>query len=334
MIVLCFSVSVMAFSLSLFIIMFSLVDSSLAQGKTVPGGYMEVVWGVVAAAGGAALASLILAVVLLWRLRRITDAEVRSGVAPLLLLLATIVGLCTLTATYLLDHNEYVCIARRALWGPLFALCFACLIIQGVQLCWLARGTQSPRRCCIVGLAVALAIMDPEWILLINVVHQGRPACQYEALDFILGCTYLLGLLLLAAACSLCMKKLQAKWRAAWLLATCMSSTLLWAGWMTFHLHGKVALGLTDWDDPVQAVVLVAQAWLLLLLHAAPETHAYLRPSPPCPREASNSGAACPGGHQNGNRDNSVEQPIDLVVIVNEEAVSVASHSAANAHTH
>uniref|UniRef100_A0A3B3RT38 G protein-coupled receptor, class C, group 5, member Ba n=1 Tax=Paramormyrops kingsleyae TaxID=1676925 RepID=A0A3B3RT38_9TELE len=250
---------------------------------------LDAVWGVAAeaAAGGAALASLVMVLVLLCRLRRIAEPEKRSGVAPLLLLLAAIVGLCALSFAYLIELDERLCIIRRSLWGALFAMCFACLVTQGVRLRRLVRGARSPGGCALAGLAVGLAtvqgIIAAEWILL-TVVRQGQQACQYQPLDFALACTYVLVLLvasLVAAACGLCGEQSQWKCNAAWLLATCIASVLLWAAWLIFYLYGNVALGLSStWDDPAQAVVLVAQAWLLLLLHAVPEAHACLRPAP------------------------------------------------------
>ncbi|XP_023663247.1 G-protein coupled receptor family C group 5 member B-like [Paramormyrops kingsleyae] len=249
---------------------------------------LDAVWGVAvaSAAGGAALASMILALVLLCRLRKIMQDH--SRVAPLLLLLAAVIGLCGLSIAFLIERNEPLCIARRAFWGVLSSLSFACLVAQCVRLHRLARGARSPSGGALVGLAVALAVLDPEWMTLTE-MPQGLEACQYKPLDLTVACTYVLVLLLSAlvgAAYGLCRGQPQLRRSAVWLLLTCLASALLWAAWLTFFLYGSAELGLSSiWDDRAQAVVLVAQSWLLLLLHAAPEAHATLQ-SPLRIREA------------------------------------------------
>uniref|UniRef100_A0A3B3T5B5 Uncharacterized protein n=1 Tax=Paramormyrops kingsleyae TaxID=1676925 RepID=A0A3B3T5B5_9TELE len=108
---------------------------------------------------------------------------------------------------------------------------------------------------------MALAVVDPEWILLAT-VSEAQPVCEYQPLDFVLACSYMRVLLLAALVAG----------------PNGCSSVPLWATWMTFHLYGNAALGLSSTcDDRVQAAVLVAQAWLLQLLHANPESHATLR---------------------------------------------------------
>ncbi|XP_048859975.1 G-protein coupled receptor family C group 5 member B-like [Brienomyrus brachyistius] len=244
---------------------------------------LDAVWGlvVVVAAAAAALASLILLLVVLCLLRKITEAEERSGVAPLLLLLAAIFGLCGLSLGYIAEQQESLCFARRVLRGVLLAICNTCLVFHGLRLRRLGQGAHSPSTGQLMGLAVALAVLDPEWILLAT-MSTCQPACEYQPLDFALATTYVLVLLLAAlvgAACSLWRQQPRWRCRTAWLLITCLASVLLWVAWITFCLYGNAALGLSPtWDNRVQAVVLLAQAWLLILLHAAPEVHATLRP--------------------------------------------------------
>ncbi|KAG7491406.1 hypothetical protein MATL_G00003340 [Megalops atlanticus] len=223
---------------------------------------LEAVWGVVleAVAGGGVAAALLLAAALLARLRAVEEAEKRSGVAPLLLLLLGLVGLFGLSFAYLIEKDEPLCVARRALWGVLFALCFSCLLAQGVR-----------------------GIVAAEWLLL-TVVREGQPACQYLPLDFALACSYVLALLLAALAASalaLCGKERRWKCNGLWLFISCLMSALLWAAWLAFYLYGNSALGRApDWDEPALAVALVSQGWLLLLFHAIPEAHFCLRPPP------------------------------------------------------
>ncbi|XP_018598487.2 G protein-coupled receptor, class C, group 5, member Ba isoform X1 [Scleropages formosus] len=295
--------SAMPFSpMFLLLILPALVGCGSSQDKALPRGCgsflqrpytalcdLEVVWGVVveAAAGGGALAALLLGLVLLCRLRRVSEAEKRGGVGPLLLLLLGVVGLCGLSFAYLIERDERLCIVRRALWGVLFALCFSCLLAQGVRLRRLARGGRSPSGCALAGLALGLTLVQgivaAEWLLL-TVARQGQPACHFLPLDFALACSYVLVLLLVAlvaSGCATCGKTRPWRCSGAWLFVSCLASVLLWAAWLGFYLYGNAALGLSsDWDDAAHAVTLVAQAWLLLLLHASPEAHACLRPPP------------------------------------------------------
>ncbi|KAG5832599.1 hypothetical protein ANANG_G00292820 [Anguilla anguilla] len=217
------------------------------------------------AAAVGALAALLLGLVLLGRLRSVTEAEKRSAVGPLLLLLAGVTGLFGLSFAYLLERDERLCVVRRALWG-----------------CW-----AEPGGCALVGAALGLTLVQgmvaAEWLLL-TVLRLGQPACQFQPLDFALACSYVLVLLLAAlgaAALSLCGKERRWRCSGAWLLLVCLASVLLWAAWLGFYLYGNKALGhASDWDDPALAVALVSQGWVLLLLHAVPEAHLCLRPAP------------------------------------------------------
>ncbi|XP_026862388.1 G protein-coupled receptor, class C, group 5, member Ba [Electrophorus electricus] len=248
---------------------------------------LEAVWGVVVEGFAAAgiLTALLLALVLLCRLRSVTEAEKRSGVGPILLLLLGIVGLFGLSFAYLIERNQSLCVVHRALWGVLFSLCFSCMLVQGVRLRRLGRERRSPCGCALTGLALGLAavqgIVAAEWLLL-TVLRHGQQACQYEPLDFALACSYVLVLLiaaLVAAVLAVCSKAQPWRCNAVWLLVSCLLSVLLWATWIGFYVYGNKALEKApEWDDPVLAVALVAQGWLLLLCHAAPEAHVCLRP--------------------------------------------------------
>ncbi|XP_059926338.1 G protein-coupled receptor, class C, group 5, member Ba isoform X2 [Gadus macrocephalus] len=250
---------------------------------------LDAVWGVAveSAAAGGALVSLLLALALLCRLRGIGEAEKRSGVGPLLLLLLGALGLFGLSFAYLVERDESLCVLRRALWGLLFAVCFACLLAQGVRLRRLGGGRRSPGGGALTGLALGLSavqgIIAAEWLLL-TVLREGRAACQYQPVDFSLACSYVLALLLAAlaaAALALCGKARQWRCHAAWLLVTCLLSLLLWAAWVGFYLYGNAWLGRSpEWDEPALAIALVAQGWLLLLFHAIPEAHLCMRPPP------------------------------------------------------
>uniref|UniRef100_A0A672FUM5 G protein-coupled receptor, class C, group 5, member Ba n=1 Tax=Salarias fasciatus TaxID=181472 RepID=A0A672FUM5_SALFA len=250
---------------------------------------LDSIWGVAveSVAAGGALAAILLALVLLCRLRHISEAEKRSGVGPILLLLLGILGLFGLSFAYLIEQDESLCLLRRALWGLLFAVCFSCLLVQGVRLRRLGRERRSPGGCALTGLALGLSavqgIIAAEWLLL-TVLRERRAACQYLPLDFSLACSYVLALLLAAltaASLALCGKTRQWRCNAIWLLVTCLMSLLLWVAWVGFYLYGNAWLGRSpDWNDPALAIALVAQGWLLLIFHAIPESHICLKPPP------------------------------------------------------
>uniref|UniRef100_A0A3Q4I8Z7 G protein-coupled receptor, class C, group 5, member Bb n=1 Tax=Neolamprologus brichardi TaxID=32507 RepID=A0A3Q4I8Z7_NEOBR len=244
---------------------------------------LESVWGVVletvACSGG--LTSVVLAVLLLVKMRSISDPAKRSSLGPLLLLLGTLLGLFTISLAFLVGKNQALCVVRRAFWGPLFALCFSSLLVQGVRLRRLVAGKASPSGSSLAALGLALAlvqgIISAEWVLL-TVVREGHPACEYPPLDFALTCSYTLGLLLIAMGLSLgvvlCGDSEKRKWKcnAIWLVLSSLASALLWVAWLGFYLYG----GNKDakvFDEPALAVALVIQGWLLLLFHAIPETH-------------------------------------------------------------
>lgn len=250
---------------------------------------LDSIWGVAveSVAAGGVLAAILLALVLLCRLRHISEGEKRSGVGPILLLLLGILGLFGLSFAYLIERDESLCLLRRALWGLLFAVCFSCLLVQGVRLRRLGRERRSPGGCALTGLALGLSavqgIIAAEWLLL-TVLREGKAACQYLPLDFALACSYVLALLLAAltaASLALCGKTRQWRCSAIWLLVTCLMSLLLWVAWVGFYLYGNNWLGRSpEWDDPALAIALVAQGWLLLIFHAIPESHVCLRPPP------------------------------------------------------
>lgn len=262
---------------------------------------LESVWGVVleAVACGGAVTALVLALVLLTRLRHVPEPERRSGVGPLLLLLTGTAGLFGLSFAFLVGRGEGLCVVRRGLWGPLFALCFSCLLAQALRLRRLAGGKRSPNGRSLVGLAAALSLVQgviaAEWLLL-TVLREGHAACDYLPLDFTLACSYALGLLLMATGLSLGVllcggdrsETLRRRWRCngVWLFLSCLASLILWSAWLGFYLYNDLVAasplhrGRPDWDEPALAVALVTEGWALLLFHAIPEAHLCLRREP------------------------------------------------------
>ncbi|XP_051559854.1 G-protein coupled receptor family C group 5 member B-like [Myxocyprinus asiaticus] len=260
---------------------------------------LESVWGIVleAIACGGTVSALILIAILLAKLKTVTEPKKRCGVGPLLLLLAGTVGLFSLSLVFLVGRGEVLCVVRRGLWGALFALCFSCLLVQGVRLKKLAMGRQSPTGSCLAGVAFALTtvqgVIAGEWLLL-TVLREGHAACDYLPFDFVLVCSYALALLLVATVLSLAVvlcgggnreesNRKRMKWRCngVWLFLSCLSSLLLWVAWLGLYLYGNAAIVTIakDWDEPALAVALVTEGWVLLLFHAIPEAHLCLRPA-------------------------------------------------------
>lgn len=278
---------------------------------------LEAVWGVVleAVACSGGLTSMALAVLLIVKLRVVSDPARRSGLGPLLLLLGTLLGLFTISMAFLVGKTQVLCVVRRAFWGPLFALCFSCLLVQGVRLRRLVAGKSSPTGSALAALGLALAlvqgIISAEWVLL-TVVREGHPACEYPPLDFALMCSYTLGLLLIAMGLSLGVVLCGGEWaeeagdgreddregenekrswkcNAVWVFLSSLASALLWVAWLGSYLYGSQTLrgkggrekggkrDLRVMDEPALAVALVIQGWILLLLHAIPESHLCLR---------------------------------------------------------
>ncbi|XP_023694785.2 G-protein coupled receptor family C group 5 member B-like [Paramormyrops kingsleyae] len=277
------------------LLIFSLVGCSSAEDEASPRGCghlkrpftalcdLDAVWGVAVAvaAGVAVLASLILALVLLCRLRRITEPEARSGVAPLFLLLATICMISALSFTHIIESQEHVCIARHVLWVVLCVLSIVYKATKGMQL--LRHTNFRALASLVIGLAVVPAMAMLEWILSI-VHHPGQPVCQYQPLHSTLACIYGLALLIalpMTLAGDLSQGQVQMQCRVLWLLFMSCTSGVLWTVWLAYYNYLKKTPGQSSTlEDQLQAEALVVQAWLLLLLHVAPEAHVCLRPPP------------------------------------------------------
>ncbi|XP_041134201.1 G-protein coupled receptor family C group 5 member B-like [Polyodon spathula] len=251
---------------------------------------LEAVWGIVleAVAGAGALTALLLALILLGRLPFITEQDKRSPVGLLLLLLLGVLGLFGLSFTFIIQPDKEVCIARRALWGVLFALCFSCLLAQGWRLRRLVRHGKGPGgwqlSCVALSLTLVQVIIATEWLVL-TVVREEKQACDYQPVDFTLACSYVVVLLATSLALSLfslCGKFRKWKRSGVCLILASSFSVLLWVAWASFYLYGNSALGRSPvWDDPGLAVALVANGWVLLLFHAIPEVHCSVLPAPP-----------------------------------------------------
>ncbi|XP_048844921.1 G-protein coupled receptor family C group 5 member B-like isoform X6 [Brienomyrus brachyistius] len=321
------------------LLIFSLVGHSFAEDEASPRGCgslltrpftklcdLDAVWGVAVAvaAGVAVLASLILALVLLCRLRRITEPEARSGVAPLILLLATTIMLSALSFAHIIESQEHVCIARHVLWGVLSVLSAAYKVTQGMRL--LRHTGFRILASLVIGMAVIPAFAMLEWILAV-VRHPGQPVCQYQPLSIALACIY--GLVLLVAVPitlvgGMAQGESLMRCRMLWLLCMSCTSGGLWAIWVACNHILKMTPGQsTSWEDQLWAEVLAVQAWLLLLFHAAPEAYACLRP----PRQPSGPDGVGPAPAPPRSREASIEEGLPLSPQPSVESQGSPSHS-------
>ncbi|XP_028669594.1 G-protein coupled receptor family C group 5 member B [Erpetoichthys calabaricus] len=285
----------------LLLLLLSMLDGGTSHNSSTPRGCglnvsprfsalcdLDVVWGIVleAVSGVGVVSAVLLSLILLARLPSITEKEKRSSVGLLLLMLFGIVGLFGLSFAFIIQADERVCIARRALWGVFFSLCFSCLLAQSWRLQKLVRNGKSPGGWQLawiaLGLTLVQVIIASEWLVL-TVARNAKPACDYHPIDFTLACTFvmiiLVASLMLGLFC-LCGKFHKWKRNAVCLISTSVLSILLWVAWIGLYLYGNTVLGKSPlWDDPVLAVALAANGWVLLLVHAIPELHCTILPS-------------------------------------------------------
>ncbi|XP_048876159.1 G-protein coupled receptor family C group 5 member B-like [Brienomyrus brachyistius] len=246
-------------------------------------------WGVaiLTAVGGTAVASLILVLLLTCRLSGVVEGEKRSRVTALLLMLTSIFGLCGLSLLHLIEGDRYTCIAQYILLAVLFFSCLACLLTQGMRLIQLPERSHSCSIRALWVLTVVLAVGQIfaaiQWVA-VMMVNQGQLTCRSQPLDMIRPLMFVVVLLCAAlsgVAWSRCRKQRHWKCAAVLLFATWLMSVLLWTTRIAFYVHANAALGLSSkWDSFEHAMVLLVQAWLLLVLYAIPEAHICLNLPP------------------------------------------------------
>ncbi|XP_072562693.1 G-protein coupled receptor family C group 5 member B-like isoform X3 [Paramormyrops kingsleyae] len=242
---------------------------------------------VLTAVGGAALVSLFLALLLLCRLFVTADADRRREAIALLLIFIFIFTLCGLSVVYL---SQFACNTQNILLVVLYLSCLACLLTHGTRhFCSFLLLLERYCNPCIrvlgklaVALFVVLGFIGVEW-LAETVGTWGQLKCLSKALYFFMPLMFVVVLLSAALLGKACIRRRQrdCKRRVALLLVTCFTSALLWATRGAFYLSTNAGLGIpSNWDNFKHVMVLLGQAWLLLLLHAVPETHAWLNPAP------------------------------------------------------
>ena len=251
-------------------------------------------WGIVleALAAAGAVLSLVLFISLLASIPFMTDKNRRSALGLHACFLVSTLGLFCLTFAFIVGKDFATCASRRFLFGVLFAGCFACLLMQSVQLNVLARQTEGPQAWALVlgalGLFLVEAIINTEWLIITVVRHPlaplngtaalGRAAatpCNIANQDFVMALIYVMALmaaLVLGSLAAMGGPHKQGRGQAAVLLLISLLSVGIWVAWIVMYVYGNDRSGGgPQWDDPTLAIALVASGWVFLLFHTVPE---------------------------------------------------------------
>uniref|UniRef100_A0A8C9R9P7 G protein-coupled receptor class C group 5 member C n=1 Tax=Scleropages formosus TaxID=113540 RepID=A0A8C9R9P7_SCLFO len=236
---------------------------------------LHAMWGVVVESLAAAgvVTSFVLLVVLLASLPFVTDQKRRSSMGLQTGFLVCTMGLFSLTFAFIVGQSFANCVARRFLFGVLFAGCFACLLIQGVRLNVVAHRDRGPQgwMLCLgaLGLWLVEVIVNIEWIVITGeAVH-----CSTSQQDFAMALIYVMLLLLgtMPVAVLTLMGKQHWRREGAFLLATASVSFAIWVVWLTMYLYVNKSIGNSSWDDPTLAITLVTNGWVFLILSSTPQ---------------------------------------------------------------
>ncbi|KAJ8345909.1 hypothetical protein SKAU_G00301020 [Synaphobranchus kaupii] len=243
------------------------------------------VWGVAVEAFAVvgAVAAFVLLVVMVASLPFATEDGRRNAFGLQGGLLVCTLGLFGLAFAFVVGRDFSTCVARRFLFGVLFAGCFSCLLMHAVSLNALARRGHAYRgwKLCLgaAGLCAVEVIINTLWLVVTvaryPISSPGEPVpCAIDNPDFAMALIYVMVLLLavpLAAAASLGGGR--AEWRrpAVFILVTGVLSAGVWVAWIVMYVHGNSAHGGPGWDDPALAVALVTNAWVFLALYIIPE---------------------------------------------------------------
>lgn len=253
---------------------------------------LSAAWGIVleAVAAAGVVFSFVLFIALLASIPFTQNKNRRRAVTLHAGFLIFTAGLFCLTFAFIVGKDFSTCAARRFLFGVLFGGCFACLLMQCVQLNILARRNSGPQAwpLCMGALALWLVevVINTEWLIITVVRHPLSPPnatdtsrstatpCNIGSEDFVMALIYVMVLLVAVVLASLAVmagKHKEWKTEGACILVTSLFSVAIWVAWIVMYVYGNERSGWPTWDDPTLAITLVANGWVFLVLYTIPE---------------------------------------------------------------
>ncbi|XP_069823446.1 G-protein coupled receptor family C group 5 member D-like [Dendropsophus ebraccatus] len=243
-------------------------------------------WGIVvetlAAAGIVFTIALMLSLLIV--VRRICDKAKRELVPIQFTFLMGTLGIFGLTFAFIVRLNRTTCPTRFFLFGVLFAICFACLLVHASKLVKLVRGCKGMSWWVMLILLFALSMVQIIIAILYVAIFLGRNMDQCDRntadlrqrnIDFVLILVYVMALMaatLLVSMIAMCGPCKHWKRHGAHIYITMFFSIAIWVTWIVMLLRGNISLGTDpEWDDPVRAIALVANGWVFLILYMVPE---------------------------------------------------------------
>ncbi|KAM5174278.1 G-protein coupled receptor family C group 5 member D [Callospermophilus lateralis] len=227
------------------------------------------------------IVTVILLLVFLFLLRKVRDCSLWNVLPTQILFLLGVLGLFGLAFAFIIQLNEKTAPVRFFLFGVLFALCFSCLLAHASNLVKLVRGRVSFCWTTILGIAIALTLLQViiaiEYVTLMTsrcMMFLHMTPCQLNV-DFVVLLVYVLFLMALtffvskATFCGPCENWKQ---HGKFIFVTILISTIIWVVWISMLLKGNPQLQRQpQWDDAVICIGLVTNAWVFLLLYIIPE---------------------------------------------------------------
>ncbi|XP_049602044.1 G-protein coupled receptor family C group 5 member D [Syngnathus scovelli] len=249
----------------------------------------KAMWGIILetlASAGFLFSMFLLLGLLIWSLwicisLRQQRNHIGGTVASMSMFLLATGGIFAITFPFIIQLGPQTCPTRLFLFGVFFALAFSCLLARGLALLGFAaaRGWGEPAMA--LGLFIVQVIIATEWLILV-LVRDEKP-CEYSQDEFVMLQIYVLCLLAIGMILSLhflCRSCFtysytyagavhqQSRQQAVLLFLTLLLSAAIWVVWIVMLTRGNVKLKRRpQWDDPVLAVALVANGWVLLMGH-------------------------------------------------------------------
>ncbi|XP_061829874.2 retinoic acid-induced protein 3 [Nerophis lumbriciformis] len=249
----------------------------------------EAAWGIVLetlAASGFLFSALLLLGLLLWSLwvcvsLRNQRSNIGGTVACMSMFLLATAGIFAVTFAFIVRLGPETCPTRVFLFGVFFSLAFSCLLARCLALLGFAAARGWGEAGMALGLFVVQVIISTEWLILV-LVRDERP-CEYSQEEFVMLQIYVMCLLaisLILAMHFLCRScatysysyagatHQQSRQQAVLLFLTLALSAAVWVAWVTMLVRGNPKLDRRpQWDDPLLAMALVANGWVLLTGH-------------------------------------------------------------------